>query len=199
MEILGAPVVELELSADKPVAMVAVRLSDVARDDKATRITYGLLNLTHREGHEHPQPLTPNERFGVSMRLNEIGQVLPKGHRLRVSVSTSYWPIAWPPPEPVRLTVFTGRSSLSLPIRPRQPADEHLAAIGEPEGASYPGTTMLAPADYKWNVIRDLASDITTLEVVKDEGAFRIDAHGMEVERKTTERYSNRYGDFNSV
>jgi hypothetical protein len=40
---------------------------------------------------------------------------------------------------------------------------------------------------------------ITTLEVVKDEGAFRVDDHGLEVERKTTERYSHRYGEFNSV
>jgi hypothetical protein len=38
-EILGAPAVELELSSNDPVAMAAVRLSDVQPDDKATRIT----------------------------------------------------------------------------------------------------------------------------------------------------------------
>src|SRR5699024_6502086 len=37
LELLGAPTVELSLSADRPVAMVAVRLSDVAPDDAATR------------------------------------------------------------------------------------------------------------------------------------------------------------------
>ncbi|HIY41580.1 MAG TPA: CocE/NonD family hydrolase, partial [Candidatus Nocardiopsis merdipullorum] len=47
LEILGAPVVNLELSVDKPDAMLAVRLSDVAPDGEATRVTYGLLNLTH--------------------------------------------------------------------------------------------------------------------------------------------------------
>ncbi len=49
LEILGAPVVELELESNRPLAMVAARLSDVAPDDKATRVTYGMLNLTHRE------------------------------------------------------------------------------------------------------------------------------------------------------
>ncbi|HKJ77004.1 MAG TPA: CocE/NonD family hydrolase, partial [Gammaproteobacteria bacterium] len=45
LEILGSPVIEVELSANKPIAMLAARLSDVAPDDKATRVTYGLLNL----------------------------------------------------------------------------------------------------------------------------------------------------------
>jgi putative CocE/NonD family hydrolase len=48
-EILGGPVVELDVSATEPVAMIAARLSDVAPDGSATRVTYGLLNLTHRD------------------------------------------------------------------------------------------------------------------------------------------------------
>ena len=37
LEILGAPVLELELASDKPVAMVAVRLCDVAPDGHRRR------------------------------------------------------------------------------------------------------------------------------------------------------------------
>ena len=44
-------------------AMVAVRLSDVAPDGRATRISYGLRNLTHRDGHDHPSALVPGERL----------------------------------------------------------------------------------------------------------------------------------------
>ena len=54
LEILGAPVADLELAVDRPVALLAARLSDVAPDGAATRVSYGLLNLTHRESHEHP-------------------------------------------------------------------------------------------------------------------------------------------------
>lgn len=53
-EILGAPELELECSVDRPVAMVAARVSDVAPDGSATRVTYGLLNLTHRDSHAEP-------------------------------------------------------------------------------------------------------------------------------------------------
>ncbi|MEJ2699936.1 MAG: CocE/NonD family hydrolase, partial [Desulfuromonadales bacterium] len=117
MEIMGAPVVELELTSDKPVAMVAVRLSDVAPDDKATRVTYGLQNLTHRNGHDQPEPLDPVRRYRIRIKLNDIAQVFPPGHRFRISLSTSYWPLAWAPPSPVRLTIFTGLSRLILPVR----------------------------------------------------------------------------------
>ncbi|MEX1057419.1 MAG: CocE/NonD family hydrolase, partial [Natronospirillum sp.] len=59
IEIAGRPVLELELSSDKPQGMVAVRLSDVIPSGKATRVTYGLLNLSHRDGSAEPQPMEP--------------------------------------------------------------------------------------------------------------------------------------------
>jgi uncharacterized protein len=58
-EILGAPVLELCFASTAPVAMVAVRLSDVAADGRATRISYGLLNLTHHKGTASPTPSYP--------------------------------------------------------------------------------------------------------------------------------------------
>jgi putative CocE/NonD family hydrolase len=110
LEILGAPIVELELSSTKPIAMVAARLSGVAPDDKATRVTYGLLNLTHRDSSKNPVLLEPERRYCVRVKLNDIAQVFPAGHRIRLAISTSYWPIAWAPPAPVRLTVYSGAS-----------------------------------------------------------------------------------------
>ena len=61
LEILGAPVVELLIASDRPVAQLAARLSDVMPDGAATRVTYGLLNLTHRDSHETPTPLVPGQ------------------------------------------------------------------------------------------------------------------------------------------
>ena len=79
VELLGAPVAELELAADRPVALLAARLSDVAPDGAATRVSYGLLNLTHRESHEHPTPLQPGRRYRVRLQLNDVGQAFPPG------------------------------------------------------------------------------------------------------------------------
>jgi putative CocE/NonD family hydrolase len=94
IELLGAAEVELLVSSDQPVSMVSVRLSDVAPDDKATRVTYGLLNLTHRESHERPTPLEPGQSYRVSVKLNDVAYAFPAGHRIRLSISTSSWPRA---------------------------------------------------------------------------------------------------------
>ena len=104
--------VELELSADRPLAMVAVRLSDVAPDGKATRVTYGMLNLDPSRLPRASR--TPRARAALPRAHQDettIAQSFPAGHRLRLAVSTSYWPLAWPSPEPVRLTIHPGQSA----------------------------------------------------------------------------------------
>lgn len=199
-EILGTPVVELDIAASRPVAMVTVRLSDVALDDRATRISYGLLNLTHHTGHDAPEPLVPGKRYRVSVPLNAMAQALPAGHRLRVAISTSYWPLAWPPPEPVRLSVFTGSSKLILPIRPtREPDEVSLRPFDEPEGAEPISVTRLEPGDERWTVSRDLVGYQSALEVVKDLGVVRFDDIDLTVSRRAYERYSWVGDDFGSV
>ncbi len=135
LEILGAPVARLEITADRPVALIAVRLNDVAPDGSSTRVTYGLLNLTHRNSHERLEPLDPGRRHAVTVPLNDVAHVFPAGHRVRLAISTAYWPIAWPAPEPVRLAVFTGASGVELPVRPAWSRDAELRPFERPESA----------------------------------------------------------------
>jgi putative CocE/NonD family hydrolase len=140
LEIFGLPTATLEVESDKPVAMLAVRLSDVAPNGEATRVTYGLLNLTHRDGSADPQPLEPGKRYTVEVPLNGIAQVFPAGHRLRLSISTSYWPLAWPSPERATVTVHTAGSRLTVPSRPRRPrGGRHAAGVRRGGGGPGPG------------------------------------------------------------
>ncbi len=199
LEILGAPLVELELEASEPVAMLAARLSDVARSDEATRVTYGLLNLTHRDSDSEPTPLEPGRRYPVRLRMNGVAQVFPKGHRLRLSLSTSYWPLAWPPPRPACLCIHLAGSRMVLPVRPRRPAEDGLIRFPGAEQAPPLATRMIAPPHHNWRVIRDLASDVSTLEVIKDEGVYRLEGAGLTVREQAFEWYSSRSGDFGSV
>ncbi|HSR72146.1 MAG TPA: CocE/NonD family hydrolase [Kiloniellales bacterium] len=200
LEILGAPEAELEIESNRPVAMVAARLSDVRPNDEATRVTYGLLNLTHRDGSEHPKPLEPGRRYRVRVRLNDVAQAFPAGHKLRLSLSTSYWPLAWPPPEPARLTIHTANSRLTLPERPPRPADDaSLPAFGEPEGAAPPPRTVLVPEHHTWKVHRDLATDESVLEVINDSGTWRLDDIELTVQAEAREWYSSRGDDFDSI
>ncbi|WP_020676206.1 CocE/NonD family hydrolase [Geopsychrobacter electrodiphilus] len=199
MEILGQPLVELVLSADQPVAMVAVRLSDIAADDKATRVTYGMLNLTHRDSHEQPAPLEVGRQYRVQIKLNNIAQTFPAGHRFRISVSTSYWPLAWSPPRPVCLAVLTGASRVILPVRVANPTAEKLCTFDEPQAAQQPRTEQLGLTERNWRVIRDLENDVSTLEVFKDEGVVCIKEIDLEMEKCVREWYSFQGDDFDSV
>ncbi|MDR9404539.1 MAG: CocE/NonD family hydrolase, partial [Halothece sp. Uz-M2-17] len=199
LEILGAPVVDLELSSNQPVAMIAVRLSDIAPDDNATRVTYGLLNLTHRNSNETPELLEQGKPYRIRVQLNDIAQSFPKGHRLRISISTSYWPLAWIPPKSTRLTIYTGNSSLILPTRNPRESDQHLPPFEEAEGAPAVNKTMIEPADLRWTVIRDLAKDESTLEVIKDEGKYYLEHIDLKVGWQTKEWYTFCDNDFNSA
>jgi uncharacterized protein len=157
VEILGQPAAVLRLAADKPLALVAVRLCDVLEDGRSCLITRGLLNLTHRHGHDRPVPVVPGEPMTVRVPMKAIGQVVPPGHRLRLSVSTTYWPWAWPSPEPVELTVLTGDCALELPVRPAGGGPEP-APFGPPELAPRPAVEVLRfePADQ--TVARSIAA-----------------------------------------
>jgi putative CocE/NonD family hydrolase len=195
VEILGAPVAELTVAADRPVAFVVARLSDVAPDGAATRVSYGVLNLTHRDGHEAPAPLTPGRRYRVRLPLGDVAQAFPAGHRVRLALSTAYWPTVWPAPEPVTLTVVTGASALELPVRPPDPADAALPPLPPAEAPPPLATTVLEPARATRTVHHDLASDVVTLESLQDSGLYRLDAIDLTVQTVTAERYDIRPDD----
>jgi putative CocE/NonD family hydrolase len=199
VEILGEPEVELELAANRPLGMVAVRLSDIAPHGAATRVTYGLLNLAHRNGHRHPEPLEPGKRYRVRVQMNGAAQTFPQGHRIRLALSTSYWPLVWLPPQHVQLSVFTGRSRLKLPLRSPRKEDEDLRPLGEPQAAAPPEITVLRPGESDWKVTRHLAENRSTLEVIKDEGVYRIEEIDLEVANRVQETHTAVAEDFNSI
>lgn len=200
VEILGSPAVDLDLSVSEPVATVAARISDVAPDGRATRVTYGVLNLTRRDGTGEPEPLEPGRRYRATLQLNGVAQCFPPGHRIRLSLSTSYWPLAWPPPRPVLLSVYEGTSALRLPVRPvSEPDNAPLRPFGEPEGTEPLATTRLTQPDQRWEVRRDLIGYNSALEIVKDRGTVRYEDIGLDVGCRAFERYTSTGEDFTSV
>lgn len=117
MTILGVPRLHAALSSDKPVALLAVRITDVDPSGPSTLVSYGLLNLAHRNGSEHPQPLEPGRVEQVVVDLRAIGHEIPAGHRLRLSLSPTCWPWAWPSPDAVTLTLaICAGTRLTLPM-----------------------------------------------------------------------------------
>ncbi|MEW2611857.1 CocE/NonD family hydrolase [Streptomyces sp. NPDC047880] len=200
VEILGSPSVELDLSVSEPVALVAARLSDVSPDGAATRVSYGILNLTRRDSTESPEPLEPGRRYRATIPLNGVAQAFPPGHRIRLSLSTSYWPLAWPAPKPALLSVHEHSSTLTLPVRPVDEPDEVPSSpFGEPEGTPPLTVTQVTPPEERWDVKRDLIDYRSELDIVKDRGTVRFEDIGLESGRRAHERYRAVADDFTSV
>lgn len=201
LEILGSPVVNLELSVNRPDAMIAVRLSDVAPDGEATRVTYGLLNLTHAVSDEEPEKLEPGHRYRVSVSLNGVAQAFPPGHRLRIAVSTSYWPLAWPSPERVMLSVYPGEHTrVLLPVRAHPEASgPEPDPFDEPEGTAPIETQQLVPGEERWDISHDLVHYRSSLNVVKDLGTVLFDDIDLEVTRRAVEDYGWVANDYDSI
>jgi putative CocE/NonD family hydrolase len=150
VEILGAPVVTLEVSSDKPVAQLIVRLCDVHPDGTSLRVSFGVLNLTHRDSHDTPLALVPGEHYRVRIQLNDCGAGIPTGHRIRLALSTAYWPMVWPAPENATVTILSG--ALDLPVRPVQP-DEMLPALPPPESAPADKSRPIRPGVVRFDRI----------------------------------------------
>src|SRR5512147_715508 len=121
VEILGSPEVVLHLAVSVPVATAVVRLADVSPYGTSAQVTAGILNLTHSRSHEHPEPLEPGRVDEVRVPLRAAGYRFLPGHRLRVSVASSAWPVVWPSPDAATFELWHGPatpSRLILPIVP---------------------------------------------------------------------------------
>ena len=114
--LFGAPLLTLELVSDTPCAFVAARLCECAPDGSVTLLSWGLLNLTHRDSDEKIAPIEVGKKFPARIELNNLGRKIPRGHRLRLALSNAYWPMVWPSPEKNTLTLVAANSTLALPV-----------------------------------------------------------------------------------
>jgi len=189
IDLVGAPVLTLKFSADKPVANVAVRLNSVWPDGSVSRLTYAVLNLCHRDSHEHPSPLEPGKVYTVQIALDDVACAVPKGHRLRVSLSTSYWPMVWPAPEAVTLQVHTAASFMDLPVRAKKRSE--IAPVFAPAEAAPPVSQVTLHKPFNQRTLtRDQATGETRLDVVDDFGRTTLPALGLTLWSCGRERYS---------
>ena len=183
MEILGNPEATVTLSADQTEALLAARLCDIAPDGSSLLVSWGLLNLTHRNGHENPEALDPGEKFTAKVQLNACAHALKSGHRWRLSLSSAYFPHAWPSSKITKLKIFPGiETYLNLPFRKIPQEDTQLAEFLEPECSQPLATEEIRTASRKRTIEHEVIEDSFTLTHRVDNGRFRFVEDGLETE-----------------
>ena len=183
MEILGQPEVTVSLNCDKTKALLAARLCDVAPDGTSFLVSWGLLNLTHHNSHEHPEALIPGKKFNATVQLNACAHALSPGHRWRISLSSAYFPHAWPSPELTAIHIFPGNQTyLSLPFRKSLLEDAQLVSFLEPECSPPLVTEKLRESSRKRTIEHDVIQDSFTITDRVDNGLYRFVEDGLETE-----------------
>jgi uncharacterized protein len=190
LEIMGAPIVNLDISANQECAQVAVTLSEVLPDGAVTRLSFGILNLTHRDGHEDLKAVVPGNQYLVSIKLNDCAQKISADSKIRIAISSAYWPIVWPSPKPVTISIDTLKSSLELPVRPKRDEDKMLRRFQPAENAPALNTSRIEPSEHHVTMDRDLSTNVHSYELFSDDGLVHNNDTGWTFGTSSRRRYS---------
>ncbi|NNN30593.1 CocE/NonD family hydrolase [Streptomyces sp. S3(2020)] len=190
--VLGRPRVRLRLTSEVERGQVVARLCDVAPDGSSTLVTRGVLNLSARHGRDRAVPWEPGATEEVAFELNGIGHAFPPGHRIRLAVSSAYWPWIWPQADSAAgFALEPAGSFLELPVRSRESAGE--ITFDEPEQSAPLGVNFAATLDEprpERLVVRDVAKGEWRLEVDPRYGGTRVYPDGLEFTEDALETYT---------
>jgi hypothetical protein len=195
LDVLGNVLVDLAITSDLPDANVVVRLCDVAPDGASTLVTRGALNLNKRIDRARIDPMVPGEEAVVRVPLVSTGHAFPAGHRLRIAVSSAYWPWIWPHAREATLEVAPARSLVTLPVWTRMEDD---GVRFEEAVQSTPLAIQRIPDDSglpERSVTHDVATGGWTLDVDPGYGGSRVYPDGLVFTESSRETYRITDGD----
>ncbi|MFF1377005.1 CocE/NonD family hydrolase [Streptomyces sp. NPDC058308] len=191
VRVLGRPRVTLRLRMDVPYGQAIARVCDIAPDGSSTLVTRGVLNLSARHGRDRADAWPLGATEDVTFELNGIGHTFPPGHRIRLAVSSAYWPWIWPQADSVGFTLDPVGSSLELPVREGD-LDPSIT-FGPPEQSEPLGVVHPATLDEQRPerlVVRDVAKGEWRLEVDPRYGGTRVYPDGLEFTEDALETYT---------
>ena len=188
IEILGRPKLRLKLAIDKPLGNIAVRLNDIHPSGEVSRVSWGVLNLAHRNGNESPEPMVPGRTVAIEIELNECGYRFMRGHKMRVAISTAYWPMIMPPPERVTATINLGQDAfIELPVR----AGVDVYEMPEPADENpLPEYKMHQPELSRRWIERNFQTGKSHYRVIDDSGEIEIPGRGLCTRHRHEERWT---------
>jgi putative CocE/NonD family hydrolase len=199
VRIVGAPLIDLDITVDDETALLAVRLQDVHPDGASLNVTYGLLNIAQRAGSAMPRAFPKGGRETVRVRLNDIAHVFPAGHRIRIALSSGFWPIAWPSPRHAAVSLHTEGSRLTLPVLASEQGLPHpqpfAPAIAEESGA----VVVHASGGRTRTTEEDPATGETVIRVHRAKSDYRVKTSGTEVSHQSGEVFRVTRGRPNSA
>jgi putative CocE/NonD family hydrolase len=187
IEILGRPEISISLRSDSPTGHLIVRLCDVGPNGSSETVSRAVLNLTHRDGNEDPVLMPVGEDQTVQLIMDYAGHRFLPGHKMRIALSTAYWPFVWPAADNPVLTLADELACLSLPCRPEHADD--VVQVNPPIAPPVSNMTESRAPQSKRQVTYDLHNGKTHLTIDDDLGEVVYDSHGLVTSAVKAESY----------
>jgi hypothetical protein len=133
-------------------------------------VSAGILNLTHRHSHEHPEPLSPGSVEEIRVELRPAGYRFMAGHRIRVTIASAAWPVIWPSPYPATFELHRGPATPSRLLLPVVPAAGGSGDLAVPAFKTTPpdepevGGEGIADRPI-WQIATDVIEDTVTVTI----------------------------------
>ena len=165
LDVAGVASVVLDWESPVPVATAVVRLQDIAPDGTPFQVSAGILNLTHRGSHANPEPLDAGAVATFRIEMRSTAHRFRAGHRIRLSVASSMWPVVWPSPFAAEYRLHLGSAGESRLILPVLPAGRRSSEVPPfkttPAGLRVIGSYRGDPPT--WQVIEDVIDGSVTV------------------------------------
>lgn len=115
--IAGFSKVRMKASVDTNHAHFVARLEDVDPSGQVSLVTGAVLNGSQRESRLEPSFLEPNQTYDLSFDLHFTTWTFRPGHKIRLSISNSQFPMIWPTPKHMTMSLHLGKNtSIDLPL-----------------------------------------------------------------------------------
>ena len=171
LELLGQATLNLTISASQPIAQLFARLCDVAPDGRSTLVSWGALNLTHRDSHTEPSLLTPGQRYQVEVEFGAMSWRFRPGHRIRLVLNNHDWPRLWPAPHLFDLKIHHDQGAfgrLHLPTAPSPPTV--IAPPPLPPERERTAELRATTDPWVWEIIQERPSNCLHFKLGREEG-----------------------------
>jgi putative CocE/NonD family hydrolase len=165
--LVGIGEVCLDLALQGPTALLAIRLCEVRQDDISARVTFALLRVVR------PPGTAAGQRFSLRCALKSVAYVFARGRKMRLALSSAYWPMAWPEPAPAGLSIWPETVQLRLPGLPYA-ASVDPAPFGPPEQADPLPHEVVEVASDTRMMHQDAKTGSLTLEVAGKRQTTRL-------------------------
>ena len=195
-KILGSPKLSLKVSSDQNCGMIAARICEINPDRSSNLVTFGIINLAQRNGREKNLRVLKNKFYSISLNLNDTGYEFSKGNKIRISLSTSYWPMAWPLPKNFKLRLKLDECSLTLPKNILKINKKTSFNFKKPEIAEFRKTSTLKKPQKRFRkILEDKENDMTIFEIFHDAswigpGLIKINDNGMILQSFVNQKFT---------